>query len=108
MHIRSGVLRMFDVKPIAGANLLNAGSQPENPNERRIGVGVIGCGGFGLFALQQFAQVPGVNIIGLSDTQPASANAAISRFGLPDSLDVESLVAIPGIDLVYIATPPFL
>ena len=28
-----------------------------NPNE--IGLGVIGCGGFGLYALQQFAQVPG-------------------------------------------------
>ena len=29
-----------------------------------IRLGVIGCGGFGLYALQQFAQVPGVKLAG--------------------------------------------
>ena len=29
-----------------------------------IGLGVIGCGGFGLYALQQFDQVPGVKLTG--------------------------------------------
>ena len=35
---------------------------------QQIGVGVIGCGGFGLFALQQFAQVPGVKLVGMAAT----------------------------------------
>ena len=31
--------------------------------DRRTSIGVIGCGGFGLFALQQFVQVPGVRLV---------------------------------------------
>jgi hypothetical protein len=30
-----------------------------------IRLGVIGCGGFGLFALQHFTQVPGVRFVGI-------------------------------------------
>ena len=33
-------------------------------DQGEIGLGVIGCGGFGLYALQQFAQVPGVRLAG--------------------------------------------
>lgn len=71
-------------------------------------IGVIGCGGFGLFALQQFAQVPGVRLVGMAGTARPSAIAAVRRFGLDDIVDIESLLALPQLDLVYIATPPFL
>ena len=73
-----------------------------------VGIGLIGCGGFGLFALEQFAQVPGVRLVGLSDTNRAAAGAAAVRFGLPSVTEVEDLLRMPGLDLVYIATPPFL
>lgn len=76
--------------------------------QRQIGIGVIGCGGFGLFALQQFAQIPGVKLIGIAGTHREAARAAAHRFGLPDLLEVDALLAMPGLDLVYIATPPFL
>ena len=33
-----------------------------------IRLGVIGCGGFGLFALQHFIQVPGVTLVGMAGT----------------------------------------
>jgi predicted dehydrogenase len=76
--------------------------------QRQVGIGVIGCGGFGLFALQQFAQVPGMKLIGMADTHREAARAAARRFGLPDVMETDSLLRMPGLDLVYIATPPFL
>jgi predicted dehydrogenase len=76
--------------------------------ESEIGLGVIGCGGFGLFALQQFVQVPGIRLAGMAGTARPAAEAAARRFGLEDVLDVERLVALPSVDLIYISTPPFL
>ena len=71
-------------------------------------LGVIGCGGFGLFALQHFAQVPGVRLVGMAGTHRPAAFAAAQRFGLPDIVEVEALVRRDDVDMVYIATPPFL
>jgi predicted dehydrogenase len=75
---------------------------------RQIGLGVIGCGGFGLFALQQFAQLPGVKLVGMAGTHREAARAAARRFGLPDVIEIDALLRMPALDLVYIATPPFL
>ena len=77
-------------------------------NEETIRLGVIGCGGFGLFALQHFAQVPGVQLAGMAGTQREAAQAAAKRFGIPDIQEVNALLQRPDIDLIYIATPPFL
>jgi len=79
---------------------------PETAREIRIGV--IGCGGFGLFAMQHFAQVPGVRLAGMAGTHREAALAAAKRFGLENVEEVASLVRREDIDLVYIATPPFL
>ena len=76
--------------------------------QQPIRLGVIGCGGFGLFALQHFTQVPGVELVGMAGTHREAAKAAAARYGVPDIQDVEALVARDDIDLVYIATPPFL
>ena len=77
-------------------------------SNNEIRIGVIGCGGFGLFALQHFAQVAGVRLAGMAGTHREAAYAAAKRFGIPDIVEVETLVEQPDIDLVYIATPPFL
>jgi predicted dehydrogenase len=73
-----------------------------------IGLGVIGCGGFGLYALQQFVQVPGVKLIGMAGTARPAARAAARRFGIPDIEDIERLLVRDDVELIYIATPPFL
>lgn len=73
-----------------------------------ISLGVIGCGGFGLFALQQFLQTPGVALKGMAGTARPAAQAAARRYGVEDVVEVERLLAMPEIDVVYIATPPFL
>jgi len=71
-------------------------------------LGVSGCGGLGLFALQQFAQAPGGELAGMAGTHREAAIAAARRFGVESIDDIEALVGRPDVDLVYIATPPFL
>ena len=77
-------------------------------SEAPVRLGVIGCGGFGWFALQQFAQVPGVRLAAIAGTHRPAAELAVRRFGIPNVGEVERLLADPQIDLVYVATPPFL
>jgi predicted dehydrogenase len=77
-------------------------------NQQEIRLGILGCGGFGLFALQHFTQVPGVKLAGMAATARPAAHAAAQRFGVPDIEEEAKLLARDDIDLVYIATPPFL
>src|SRR5262245_14458460 len=73
-----------------------------------IRIGALGAGGFGLFALQQFTQIPGVELAGMAATHREAAFAMTQRFGVPDIQDEDALLARDDINLVYIATPPFL
>ncbi len=73
-----------------------------------IKLGVIGCGSFGLFALQQFTQLEGVKLVAMAGTHREAALAVARRFGIPDVEDVDRLLQRFDVDLVYIATPPFL
>ena len=77
-------------------------------DESLIRLGVIGCGGFGLFALQQFTQVPGVQFVGMAGTHRPASLAAAARFGVENVDDVGELLRREDVDVVYIATPPFL
>jgi predicted dehydrogenase len=75
---------------------------------KTLGIGTIGAGGFALFALQQFLQLPGTKLVGIARTHREAALAMARRFGVPDLVEVETLLANPEVDLIYIATPPFL
>lgn len=76
--------------------------------QERFGIGVVGCGGFGLFALQLFTQHPRVKLVGLANTYRESAYAAARRFHIPAPVELEEMVSWEHVDMVYIATPPFL
>jgi predicted dehydrogenase len=76
--------------------------------DSQIGLGVIGCGGFGLFALQQFTQIPGVSLVGMAATHRPASLAAAARFGVENTDDLDAFLSRDDLDLVYIATPPFL
>jgi len=84
------------------------GERQENMPEQPIGLGVIGCGGFGLFALQQFVQTPGVHLVGMAGTARPAALAAAQRYGLEDVVEIDRLLELGELELVYISTPPFL
>ena len=77
-------------------------------SEIEIGLGVIGCGGFGLFALQQFTQIAGLRLVGMAATHQPASVAAAARFGVENVEDIRQFLAQDDLDLVYIATPPFL
>jgi predicted dehydrogenase len=76
--------------------------------EPDIRIGAIGCGGFGLFALQQFVQMPGVRLVGMVDPRSEAALAMAKRFDVEAVQGIDALLTRTDIDLVYIATPPFL
>jgi predicted dehydrogenase len=76
---------------------------------RPLNIAVIGAGGFAYFATSEFVKVPGVNLIGIYDENRDNAlrlREIKASAKIYDSL--EELCHEPTIDLVYIATPPFL
>jgi len=73
-----------------------------------VGIGILGFGGFAMFAAQQFAQVPGAALRCIAGTHREASLACAARFGLADVERAEVLLAMPDVQLVYIATPPFL
>jgi predicted dehydrogenase len=77
-------------------------------SEDKVRLGVVGCGGFGRFALQHFMQIPGIELVAMAGTYGRDAEAAAQRFGIAEQEDVEDLVGRADVDMVYIATPPFL
>jgi predicted dehydrogenase len=76
--------------------------------EKEIGIGVIGFGGFAMFAVQHLVQVPGVKLSGISGTHREAAVTAAKRFEVPLYEEIPQMLERPEVDLVYIATPPFL
>lgn len=73
-----------------------------------VGVGILGFGGFAMFAAQQYAQVPGARLRCIAETHKEASLACARRFGLEDVRTEEAMLAMPDVGLVYIATPPFL
>ena len=73
-----------------------------------VGIGILGFGGFAMFAAQQFAQVPGAALRCIAETHREASLACAARFGLADVKRADAMFAMPDVNLVYIATPPFL
>jgi predicted dehydrogenase len=76
--------------------------------EPGIRIGALGAGGFGLYALQHFTQIPGVRLVGMAATHREAALAMARRFDVANLQDEDELLRRDDIDLVYISTPPFL
>lgn len=65
-------------------------------------------GGFGLFAVQQFLQIPHTKLVAIAGSKREEAIVTAKRFGAEQLGSLDELVNHPDVDLVYIATPPFL
>jgi len=72
----------------------------------RIGVGLIGCGAFGLFCLEAFSRMPEVRVAAVADVVKAAADKAAKTFAVPGHHDPAELLARSDVDLVHVATPP--
>jgi predicted dehydrogenase len=73
---------------------------------RPLGLGLIGCGGFGEYCLETYANTPGIRPAAAGDTVRAAADRLAGRFGIPAVYDAEAVMARDDVDIVHIATPP--
>ena len=71
-------------------------------------VGIVGAGGFALFAAKAFLKVEGVHVKAVTDINAESANAFAKETDTLTYTEYAQLLTDPEIDLVYIATPPYL
>jgi predicted dehydrogenase len=74
----------------------------------KLNIGIVGAGGFAHFAAKAFVKVTGINIVAVSDINEAVANEMAVEFNAKAYTDYETFLKDKNIDLVYIATPPFL
>jgi predicted dehydrogenase len=73
-----------------------------------VGLGMVGCGGFGAFTLAVYTSMPDVRVFAVTDVDAAACEAAAERCRARAYPDLESLLADRAVDLVVIATPPWL
>jgi len=75
--------------------------------ERPLGMGLVGVGGFGLFCLAAFAEMPEIKVAAAADSDPARAQKA-APYGARVYARFGDLLADPDVDIVAINTPPHL
>lgn len=71
-------------------------------------IAVVGAGAFATFSVKAFQKVPDVRCSGVFDTNTDRADKFAGQFGVKIYNSFELLLNDPEVDLVYIATPPFL
>lgn len=72
-------------------------------------IAIVGVGGFACFAVTEFIKIPGIKLIGGFDEN--QTNALRVKSIDPEAVVFDSLEQVcsnPQIDLIYIATPPYL
>ena len=74
----------------------------------QLNIGIVGAGGFSLFAATSFLKVDGIIITGVTDIVHETAKKFSDIIGCDVYPDVDSLLMNPLVDLIYIATPPSL
>ena len=76
--------------------------------KNELNIGIIGAGGFAAFASKAFLQIAGIKIIAVTDINIFAAELLAEELNAKIYFDTDSFLKDEPIDLVYIATPPFL
>src|SRR6476659_10607751 len=71
-------------------------------------IGIVGAGGFAGFASEAFSSIAGVKISAVYDLNEKAATQLATIFKAKVFQSYNELIQSDHIDLVYIATPPFL
>ncbi len=75
---------------------------------RPYGIGVIGCGYWGPNLIRNFARHAQCSVLAVCDSRRERADRVGREFGVPNvTQHPEALLAVPGVDLVVVATPSF-
>src|SRR5277367_5903705 len=70
-----------------------------------VGIGVIGCGNISSAYLTAARKFPILNLVALSDANPAVAKARAAEFGIP-ARPVHTLLADPAVEIILNLTVP--
>jgi len=73
-----------------------------------INLGIIGTGGFARFSVNAFLLATNVRVAGAYDIAPQNALDFLDQFSGKAFHNMQDILADPGIDLIYISTPPYL
>ncbi len=73
-----------------------------------LNIGVVGAGNFSAFAINAFLKIKGVRIIAITDIKKENAMQLCKNCDAIVANDISALLQNENIDLIYIATPPFL
>ena len=76
--------------------------------DKTLSIGIVGAGGFAQFAANAFLKVPGIKIAAVTDINETAAASIGKSLNAEVYSDYEEFLKGSTIDLVYIATPPFL
>jgi len=71
-----------------------------------LGLGLIGCGGFGRFCLEAYRKLPGIRPAAVADVVRSAAEQLGAEFDVPAHGDPHELIARDDVDVVHVATPP--
>lgn len=71
-----------------------------------LGLGLIGCGAFGLFCMDAYSKMRGIHPVAVCDVREDVARDFAHDLGVDAHGDPRKLIARDDIDLVHIATPP--
>lgn len=74
----------------------------------QLSIGIIGAGGFAAFAAKSFLKIAGVHIKGVTDVDSANAQQLAAEVDALVYPTYEEMLENVAIDLIYIATPPYL
>jgi hypothetical protein len=71
-------------------------------------IGVVGAGEFSKFAITAFLRLPGIKVVAVTDINPDAARRLGTAYNLVVYADFEQLLKNAPVQLIYIATPPYL
>ena len=71
-----------------------------------LGLGMIGCGSFGVFCLNSFTKVKELKIIAVADVNEKLAKRTADKFQCKWYSETQELINDPEVEMVHIVTPP--
>jgi predicted dehydrogenase len=74
---------------------------------RPLGIGIVGAGRFAAFCIAAFEGLPDARVVAVMDADRTRADA-IAPPGAATYADIEALLGDPAVDIVHVATPPYL
>ncbi len=75
-------------------------------NKGPLGLGLIGCGAFGLFCLDAFSRMAEVRVVAAARATKPGARDACQRLGAATFDDPDEVINHAEVDIVHVATPP--